>query len=89
MEIGQYADLGMLIQNIKLLCEERQLFGSKLNFFSSESDTQHIRNLFNIEPELIIFCSMDISHLSKENKNQRNVNQKRKQTANVIVRAKL
>ena len=61
MEIGQYSDIGMIIQNIKMLCPERGLSCSKIKFFESDTETKSIRNLFNVPDHDRIFCSVTIS----------------------------
>mmetsp|Transcript_22236 Transcript_22236/g.35647 ORF Transcript_22236/g.35647 Transcript_22236/m.35647 type:complete len:127 (+) Transcript_22236:33-413(+) len=66
MEIGQYADLGAFIQNIRLLCPEHQLaVASPIRFFDVDSHgmdatTQPYRELFNIPRHELIFCEMEL-----------------------------
>eukprot|EP00483_Globobulimina_turgida_P012603 UN12626 len=75
MEIGQYADLGMFIQNIKLLCGEYGLSSSKIHFLNSSLNSQKIRDLFSIPTHEIIFCIMEIRTGINFN-NTRNYDQK-------------
>eukprot|EP01084_Bolivina_argentea_P095746 172120_1 len=65
MEQGQYADLGMFVENIKLLCPEYGLNSSHITFFQSQKIKQ-IQDLLKIPSHEVIFCSMKIAKGTKK-----------------------
>ena len=73
MEIGQYVDLGMFIQNIKLLSSESGLNYSQIKFFnpthSNSNTSSTIRELLKIPLHEIMVCSFLIKQgIQKQSK---------------------